>query len=114
MPVADPLVMPLLMELLACLDQEIAKVADPPMYVQPRIGESVDHLLATGADECCEGLAYVRPAGFFPSSGTFPNQDETPVPKGPLAWAVTFELGAIRCAPTPDEHSIITAPAVRG
>jgi hypothetical protein len=109
MAVHDPLVMPLLEELLECLGQEVAKVEYPPLYVQPRIGETVDHLLSTSQDECCDGLAYVRPAGFFPSSGVFPAQDEAPLPKGILAWAVTFELGVIRCAPTPDEHSIPTA-----
>jgi len=106
MPVADPLVMPLARELLECLDQEIAKVLNPPRYVQLRPGTVVDHLLSTSDDECCDGLAWVRPGGFFPSSAVFPNQDEVPLPKGVLAWAVTLEMGSVRCAPTPDENSI--------
>jgi hypothetical protein len=107
--VADPLVMPLAQELLACLDQEIRKVAAPPAYVQLRAGNVVAHLLSTYQDECCEGLAWVRPAAFFPSSGTFPVQDAAPVRGGQRAWAVTLELGAVRCAPTGDENSVPTA-----
>lgn len=109
MPISDPLVMPFADELLACLEQEVAKVLNPPKYVQLRPGNVVDHLLSTYQDECCEGLAWVRPDGFFPSSSIFPLPDESPQPKGPLAWAVTLELGAVRCAPTTEETRIPTA-----
>lgn len=105
---ADPLVMPLVYELLACLDQEMAKTADPPAYVQMRPGNVVAHLLSTYQDECCQGLAWVRPASFFPSSGTFPIQDTAPLKGGTRAWAVTLEMGAIRCAPTGDEDTLPT------
>lgn len=106
MAILDPLVMPLARELLACYDQEILKVANPPMHVGLRIGTVVDHLISLHDDECCEGLAWVRPDTFYPSSGVFPAQDDAPAPKGQLAWAVTLELGAVRCAPTPDATSI--------
>lgn len=106
MSLADPVVMPLAYELLACLEDEIARVANPPKYVGLRPGQVVDHLLSTTSDECCEGLAWVRPALFVPSSGKFPIQDEEPVPGGTRAWAITFELGAVRCAPTPSETTI--------
>jgi hypothetical protein len=78
MAVADPLVMPLAREMLDCLIQEIAKVASPPKYVGLRPGSVVDFLLSTnGQDECCEGLAWVRPDLVYPSSGAepFPAQD---------------------------------------
>lgn len=107
--IADPLVMPLAQELLVCLDEEMAKVADPPTYVQLRAGNVVAHLLSTYEDECCEGLAWVRPSAFFPSSGTFPVQDAQPAKGGTRAWAVTLELGAVRCAPTGDENTLPTA-----
>lgn len=110
MAVADPVVMPMALELLACLEQEIAKVEDPPLYVGLRPGNVVDHLLSTSEDECCSGLAWVRPSGFWPSSAVFPTQDTVPL-KGsamPRSWAVVLELGAIRCSPTPDENSIPT------
>jgi hypothetical protein len=106
MAVSDPLVMPLARELLECFEQELAKVANPPEYIQLRPGNVVDHLLSTHQDECCEGLAWVRPSSFFPSSAVFPVQDPAPQPKGISAWAVTLELGAVRCAPVGDENSI--------
>ena len=111
MAVADPLVMPMAREMLGCLEQEIAKVASPPKYVGLRPGSVVDFLLSSqGADECCEGLAWVRPDVHYPTMSTpgvvFPAQDETTGKQGVLAWAVTLELGAVRCAPTPDASEI--------
>jgi hypothetical protein len=105
MPIADPLVMPLALELLECYEQELAKLADPPQNIGIRPGTTVDFLMSTSRDECCEGLGWVRPAGFYPNSATFPVQDSTPG-KGTLGWAVTLEMGIARCAPTPDENSI--------
>jgi hypothetical protein len=102
------MVMPLARQMLDCLRQEIAKVEFPPLYVQLRTGTVVDHLMSTTDDECCAGLAWVRPASFWPSSASFPVQDATPLPKGTNAWAVQLELGAIRCMPTPDENEIPT------
>lgn len=106
MPVADPLVMPLALELLECYEQELAKLADPPQNVGIRPGTTVDFLMSTSRDECCEGLGWVRPAAFYPSSAVFPTQDGTPQKTGVLGWAVTLEMGIVRCAPTPDENSI--------
>lgn len=106
MAVADPLVMPLVVELLDCYAQELAKLEDPPLHVGVRPGSIVDFLVSRSSDECCEGLAWVRPAAFFPSSGPFPTQDETARKQGTTSWAVTLELGIVRCSPTPDENSI--------
>ena len=108
MPISDPLVMPLARELLDCYAIELTKVETPPKYVGLRPGTVVDHLLSTFEDECCEGLAWVRPAGFYPSSSTFPAQDEVPLKTGIRAWAVTLEMGVVRCAPTPGPQSIPT------
>lgn len=109
MVIADPLVMPFAVELLACLEQEVQKVANPPLHIGLRPGTVVDHLMSTTEDECCEGLAWVRPAGFFPSSAVFPAQDESPPPKGISSWAVTLEMGVVRCAPTPEANAIPSA-----
>lgn len=108
MPISDPVVMPLARELLECLDVEIAKVLNPPLYVQLRPGTVVDHLMSTTQDECCQGLAWVRPESFLPSSESFPIQDSAPLKGGTRAWAITLEMGAVRCAPTPDENEIPT------
>jgi len=106
MAVSDPLVMPLVRELLECYETELAKLADPPVSIGLRPGTIVGHLLSTGDDECCSGLAWVRPVTFYPSSTAFPNQDTVAQKQGTRAWAVTLEMGYVRCAPTPDEHSI--------
>lgn len=106
MAIADPVVMPLAYEMLACLEEEIAKVAFPPARVGLRPGTVVDFLLSTTEDECCEGLAWVRPALFFPSSSRFPLQDEEPPVPYVASWAITLEMGAARCSPTPPETSI--------
>jgi hypothetical protein len=98
--------MPLARELLECYRQELAKLANPPLHIGLRPGSVVDFLMSTGDDECCEGLGWVRPAAFYPSSATFPVQDAAPNKQGVGAWAVTLELGLVRCAPTPDADSI--------
>lgn len=112
MSIADPVVMPLARELLACLDIEMQKVENPPKYIQLRMGSVVDHLISTTSDECCEGLAWVRPAAFYPSTSPFPEQLATPtqgMPAGAKVWAVTLEMGAVRCFPTPGPDSIPSA-----
>lgn len=109
MAAPDPLVMPMARELLGCYDLELMKLEDPPEYVQLRAGNVVAHLLSSLQDECCQGLAWVRPAAFFPSSVSFPTQDAAPQPKGTVAWAVTLEMGYVRCAPTGDENTLPTA-----
>lgn len=106
MPVSDPLVMPLVRELLECYEIELAKLETPPASIGVRPGSSVDFLMSMTDDECCNGLAWIRPETFFPSSLTFPNQDTVTQKQGTRAWAVTVDLGYARCAPTPDEHSI--------
>jgi hypothetical protein len=109
MSTEDLMVMPLAQELLVCLDQEIAKVLSPPTYVQLRTGDVVAHLMSMSQDECCEGLAWVRPVTFFPSSVAFPSQDEAPIPRGTASWGVTLEMGVIRCAPSTSVESLPTA-----
>lgn len=108
MPVADPLVMPLVLELLECYEAELAKMETPPNSIGVRPGTVVDFLLSMSDDECCNGLAWIRPEGFYPSSAAFPNQDTVAQKQGTRAWAVTLELGYVQCAPTPDETSIPT------
>lgn len=108
MAIFDPVVMPLARELLACLEQEVDKVLNPPLYRGLRPGQVVDHLLSTTSDECCSGLAWVRVAGFVPSSADFPTPDSNPALGLTRAWAITLEMGVVRCSPTPDETLIPT------
>lgn len=111
-PVEDPAVAPLVELMLACYAAEIKRVARPPASVCLRTGSQVDLLLsASGRDECCEGLAWVRLVDAFPSSQNWPQQDRLPQPRGPAMWAVVLELGAARCAPVADASSIPTCQA---
>lgn len=105
--VGDPLVMPLARELLACYEEELAKLGDnAPASVGLRPGTVVDFLMSMSDDECCSGLGWVRPAGFYPSSAGFPTQDTQAQKQGTRAWAVTLEMGIVRCAPTPGPEAI--------
>lgn len=106
MVVADPLVMPLARELLACYEQELAKLANPPGSIGLRPGTIVDFLMSTSDDECCDGLAWIRPDGFYPSSGVFPSRDSAGQKQGTRAWAVMLEMGYVTCAPTPEGTAI--------
>lgn len=106
MAVSDPLVMPLARELLECYTVELDKLARPPASVGLRPGSTVDLLISTSEDECCQGLGWVRPSSFNPTAGPFPTQPQSAQRQGPLAWAVNLELGYARCAPTPDANRI--------
>lgn len=104
--VSDPLVMPLVRELLDCYAQELDKLDSPPASVGMRPGTVVDFLMSMTDDECCSGLAWMRPAAFYPSSAGFPSQDTSAQKQGTRAWAVVLEMGIVRCAPTPDADAI--------
>lgn len=70
-----------------------------------RPGPIVELLASTTRDECCEGAAWVRVAGIYPG---FPTADDQPSACLPDSWSLQVELGASRCAPTPDETEIPT------
>lgn len=106
MAISDPLVTPLMLELLECYEQELAKVADPPLHIGVRPGSIVDFLLSTSSDECCEGLGWVRPAAFEPLGFQTDQRLAAASNIGIIGWQVTLELGIVRCAPTPDENAI--------
>lgn len=106
-PVADPMVAPIAADLVVCLAAELAKVPNPvsvgvrPVCLRP--GDRVDLLISQTSDECCDGLSWVRMVRIYPSGhGRFPAQDGETTPCDVLRWAVVFELGAVRCSPTPD------------
>lgn len=108
MAVEDQVVMPLAEELLACFEQELAKVTFPPASVGFRPGAVTDLLLSDNQNECCDGLAWVRIASFYPSGTRFPLQDEDPISTTPTAWGITLEMGVARCSPTPPPTMIPT------
>lgn len=106
-PLYDMIVAPVVADLLACLAVEMGKTPVPPASVCVRVGSRVDLLLSEFYDECCSGLAWVRFAQQYPSRN-FPDPDGDVSPCDVSRWAVVFELGAARCAPTGDVGSIPT------
>lgn len=105
-PIPDLVVAPIAADLVLCLAAEMARVPNPvsadPRPVCLRPGDRVDLLMSSTDDECCRGLSWVRWVRMFPSaSSPFPAQDDAVTPCGVQRWAVVFELGAVRCSPTP-------------
>lgn len=112
-PVSDTTVAPIAADLVLCLAAELAKVPNPvvhtPRPVCLRPGDRVDLLISQTQDECCEGLSWVRLARMYPSGQQqFPLQDGYVTPCDVLRWAVVFELGAVRCAPTAEAEDLPT------
>lgn len=111
-PIPDPMVAPIAADLVAALTTAFAAVPDSPET--PRVaclrpGDRVDLLLSENQDECCMGLVWVRWTHSYPSGQTtFPNPDSFVSPCRVIRWANEFELGAVRCAPTPDVDRIPT------
>lgn len=106
MAISDPVVMPIARQLLECFEAELAKVEFPPLDVQFMAGIAPFADVSQHRNQCCEGLGWVRIDSFLPSSGTFPQQDETAQAKGTAAWALVLEMGVFRCAPTPGGDGI--------
>lgn len=108
MAVVDKVIAPIADALLDCLRAEMAKTEVPPAKVEIRPGDQVAALISTAEDECCAGLAWVRADTDFPSA-TFPFPDEGGHKCGPVQWAVTLEVGAMRCAPVGTAEQVPTA-----
>lgn len=106
--VADPMVAPLAVDVLACLTTELAQVADPPQTTMLRPGSGIELLMSTTTDECCTGLGWVRVMTVYPSA-QFPEPDGGYSVEEPVQWAVVLELGAARCAPRPGPAVIPSA-----
>lgn len=96
--VPDQAVWPMLVDVLACLETAADQVEAPPLYRSIRMGEGLQANISPTEDECCQGLAWVRPGQISPTN-TFPTPESawTPCPPGELA--VEVEIGMLRCAP---------------
>lgn len=98
----DMLLLPIALELLECLRTALSLETNPPLNICLRAGDSVTADLGQTYDECCEGLAWVRPAGFY-MSGTqvspfpSPSTDEAIYACGVPAWGLNLEMGVLRC-----------------
>jgi hypothetical protein len=102
MTVTDPIGLPVAQQLLTCLTTQLATTTSPPKYVQLRVGQETGPLIGENVDECCAGLAWVRIANIYPSWDSFPAEDNTWLPCGPLAYAVVLEMGVAFCMPWSD------------
>lgn len=106
------MISPIAVDLVAALTVAFAVVPNSPST--PRVaclrpGDRVDLLISQTADECCQGLVWVRWVRSYPSGQTsFPSPDGAVSPCQVIRWANEFELGAVRCAPTPDADRLPT------
>lgn len=93
----DPIGTPVAEALMACFMEQLGTLPDPPRYVQIRVGSEGGPLIGPNIDECCAGLAWIRVANIYPSWDSFPAEDNTWTPCGPLAYAVVLEMGVSFC-----------------
>jgi hypothetical protein len=97
--IADPAVWPMLVKALACLSAAADEVEAPPLYRSIRTGDSIQASISQTQDECCQGLAWVRPVQISPTNN-FPTPESAWQNCPPGELAVEVELGMLRCAPT--------------
>lgn len=103
MTAVDQIATPVANQLLACLQTQLAQLADPPARVEIRVGgEEVGPMIGPNVDECCAGLAWIRVANVYPSWDSFPAPDNSWIPCGPLGYAVVLEMGIVGCMPWSD------------
>jgi hypothetical protein len=98
----DPIAYPIAQELMACFEEQLSTLPVPPRYIQIRVGTEGGPLIGPNVDECCAGLAWIRVANVYPSWDSFPAEDNTWTPCGPLAYAVVLEMGVSFCMPWSD------------
>lgn len=101
---ADTSVMPILLQILACLQAEMMRVPSPPLNFHIRPGATFQPLADSTRDECCEGIAWVRRGPMF-RSRDFPEQFGEADGTGTHQWAMQVELGVERCIPVIGEGS---------
>lgn len=103
----DPIAYPVAQELMACFMEQLSTLPTPPRYIQIRVGTEGGPLIGPNVDECCAGLAWIRVANIYPSWDSFPAEDNTWTPCGPLAYAVVLEMGVAFCMPWSDSDESI-------
>jgi hypothetical protein len=94
----DISVWPMLVRMLACLEAAADEVESPPLYRSIRVGEGIQANISPTEDECCSGLAWVRPVSIGPTNN-FPTPESVWSNCPPGELAVELELGMLRCAP---------------
>lgn len=107
MAVTDAIGAPVARQLLSCLRAQLSTLDSPPDRIELRVGSEAGPLIGPNVDECCAGLAWVRIVNEYPSWDSFPQQDNTWTPCGPLAYAVVLEMGVAGCMPWYDSSETI-------
>lgn len=114
-PFEDRVITPVAARLLGCLATQVALWPEliRPRHVGLRPGAQAPIGISTSRDECCEGLAWVRLTGVVPSSTqNWPSADVVPQGGcGTLMLALNFEIGIVRCAPTPNASKMTSVEA---
>lgn len=110
--ITDTVVTPLAARLVGCLQTQVDLLDEPvrPKRVGLRPGAQAPIMLSVTKDECCDGVAWVRLTGISHSSTqNWPSADVIPQGLcGPQGLALKFELGIVRCAPTPPASQIVS------
>lgn len=106
MSIADPLVYPVLTEVLTLLMTELGNTAaGQPLHARIIPGTELVAALTEETNECCEGIAAVRGGNLFPTND-FPSQSATPIMAGgpETGWTLEVEMAVVRCGvqPGPD------------
>lgn len=98
---ADPIVWPIVDAMFECLVTTFELETKPPAIIRHHFGSgtAVAQISPDGNEnECCDGLAWVRVAEFYPSG----NDQLTPYASASSCFedmAVPIEIGAVRCWP---------------
>ena len=103
----DSLLLPVAVNMLSCLCAALAEETTWPTdaICCLRAGDSAIQDVGQYFDECCQGMAYVRPAGFY-MTGTVespfpsPSTDAAISSCGVPAWGLQLEIGVFRCIRT--------------
>lgn len=108
----DAVITPVAAALLGCLATQTDLLPNAPKNKGLRPGAQAPiGISAHGRDECCEGLAWVRLMKVGHSSTqNWPSPDVIPQGLcGTKLLALQFELGIVRCSPTPPAQKIVTS-----
>lgn len=99
---ADELLLPVAQELLSCLCAALNGQDNPPGICCLRAGDETIQDMGPFYDECCDGMAYVRVDGFYPTGAPdapfpSPSSDFALTKCAPYAWGLSMEMGVFRC-----------------
>lgn len=97
----DPMVGPLMDDLLACVADRLAVTpsgAVSTVFLAPGELAAADYCGAVARGGRCSSQAWVRLVRVYPSND-FPIQDSVPRGGCPPLWAAELEVGVLRCVP---------------